>query len=525
MRTLIYARYSSQLQNPRSVDDQIAACRERAGREGWSIEGVFHDAAISGAAGIETTQRPGLHALLQRLERGGIDQVLCEATDRISRHQGDAFTVRERVEFAGARIFTLMDGEVDDITGTIKSLFDSKMRKDLAQRVRRGQRGNIVQGKSAGGVAYGYRRVALLDEQGEQVRGLREIDPDRAAIVLRIHREFAAGQSALAIARRLNADGIPPPRRGIWRAGTLLGHRKTGFGILSNPIYIGELHYGRSKQVVDPQTRRKMTRPGDGEILTGRAPHLRIVDDALWRAVQQLLQANATPYPEQKRRPKHLLSGIGVCGTCGAKWIKTRGVYWGCSTVVGSGTCTNRRLISGAEYERRVLDDLREQMLAADVVSAYLREYHREHARQSGELTRDRDRLQRKLDEASRKVTRLVAVMADGGSEFAEIRDVLTIARNDRDQLSRELASLEALPVLALHPGLAEQYRREIADLERALAQPETSSEAVPRLRKLIARIICTPAAAPRGVDVQVIRQIDEVLNLASPKTRLAQLR
>lgn len=525
MRTLIYARYSSQLQNPRSIDDQIAACRERAAREGWTILGEFHDSAISGAAGIESTQRPGLHAMLARAEQGGIDQVLCEATDRIARHPGDAYTVRERLEYAGARLFTLMDGLVDDITGTIKGLFDAKMRKDLAHRVRRGQRGNIEKGLASGGVAFGYRRVPRLDDDGELIRGIREIDPDRAAIVLRIYREYAAGQSALAIARRLNADGVPPPRSGIWRAGTLIGHRKTGFGILSNPIYVGELQYGRSKQVVDPKTRQRRTRAGDGQIHIGQAPHLRIVDDALWRAVQDQLAANTTSNPERKRRPKHLLSGVGQCGTCGGKWIKTRGVYWGCSTVVGSGTCTNRRLISNVEYERRVLDDLRGQMLAADVVSAYLREYHREHARQSGEAARDRDRLQRKLDEATRKVTRMIGVVAEGGSEFAEIREILTAARDDRDRLARELASADALPVLALHPGLAEQYRREIDDLGAALSHPETSIEAVPRLRKLIARIICTPADAPRGVEVQVIRQIDEVLNLASPNLSRAALR
>jgi hypothetical protein len=62
MRTVIYARFSSDNQNPRSVTDQIALCRERAEREGWPIVAVFEDSAISGAAGIDQVQRPGLHA-------------------------------------------------------------------------------------------------------------------------------------------------------------------------------------------------------------------------------------------------------------------------------------------------------------------------------------------------------------------------------------------------------------------------------------------------------------------------------
>jgi DNA invertase Pin-like site-specific DNA recombinase len=60
VRTVIYARFSSQLQNSRSIDDQVAACRERADREGWSIVEVFSDYALSGAAGIGQMQRPAL---------------------------------------------------------------------------------------------------------------------------------------------------------------------------------------------------------------------------------------------------------------------------------------------------------------------------------------------------------------------------------------------------------------------------------------------------------------------------------
>ncbi len=519
MRTVIYARYSSHLQNPRSVDDQLNACRARADREGWSVTGEYHDQAISGAAGTGGDQRPGLAALLERVEAGGIDQVLTESTDRIARHQGDAFAVRERINFAGARLFTLIDGEVDDITGTIKGLFDAKMRTDLAHRVRRGHVGAIAQGRAANGVAFGYRRVIRIDDRGEPVRGLREIDPDRAQIVLRIYREYAAGKSALAIAKGLNADGIPGPRGGIWRASSLIGHRAIGFGVLCNPVYAGTLSYGRSRSVTDPRTRERRNRPGAGGIATGAAPHLRIIDDALWHDVQDQIARRSTPHGERQRRPRHILSGLGECGVCGGRLIITRKGWWGCNRA-DSGACANRRLIASAEYERRVLDELKDQMLAPDVVSAYLREYTREHTRQVQAVTRDGDRLRRRLAEAERKVRRLVDAVAAGGSDFAEIRELLTAARDERDRLTKEIAGLDALPVLTLHPGLAGQYARAIDDLAASLADEATRIEAVPRLRKLIARIIATPSPRKRGVDLKIIRHIDEVLTLAQhPRT------
>ena len=83
MRTVIYARFSSTLQNARSIEDQVALCRERCDREGWEVVDVFTDFAISGAAGIDEGARPGLNALLARVEAtnhpgGRVEQVLAD---------------------------------------------------------------------------------------------------------------------------------------------------------------------------------------------------------------------------------------------------------------------------------------------------------------------------------------------------------------------------------------------------------------------------------------------------------------
>jgi Resolvase, N terminal domain len=61
MRTAIYARYSSDQQSGASIDDQIRLCKERIVHEGWSLELVYRDAAISGAG----TLRPGYQAMLE----------------------------------------------------------------------------------------------------------------------------------------------------------------------------------------------------------------------------------------------------------------------------------------------------------------------------------------------------------------------------------------------------------------------------------------------------------------------------
>lgn len=57
MRAAIYTRFSSDLQNPKSCEDQAALCRAFCVRQGHDVVAVFKDRAISGA--YAPTARPG----------------------------------------------------------------------------------------------------------------------------------------------------------------------------------------------------------------------------------------------------------------------------------------------------------------------------------------------------------------------------------------------------------------------------------------------------------------------------------
>ena len=524
MKTVIYARFSSTLQNARSIEDQVALCRERCEREGWDVLDVFTDFAISGAAGIDESARPGLNALLARVEAGGVDQVLAEATDRIARHQGDAFAIRERLTFAGARLFTLSDGEVTEITATFRGLMDAQFRKDLAAKVKRGQRGTISQKRFAAGIAYGYRKANRLDGNGELIRGLREVDEDQADVVRRIFREFAAGFSPRQIADRLNADGVPAvqPRSGgnsFWRGSTIYGDRKRKNGILQNQLYIGKLIFNRTRKIVDPKTRKALIRANpESEWLVQDVPELRIVDADLWEAVQDVLGRVQSRRPERSRRPKHMLSGIVRCGVCGGAWTVIGRERWGCSRhrEGGPAACGNNRTTRTAPMEERVLKGLQDHMLDPELVEIYVREYHLEHARRAKELSRESDRLKKRHADAVAKVERLVMAVADGADEFVEIREVLGKARAERDALASELEQLEQLPVVALHPSIIADYRAQVAKLNAALAEnPEARLEAIPKLRALINSVHVHPKPdRAKGVTIEVTGKLNSMLAL-----------
>ena len=50
MRCALYARFSCDAQDARSITDQVAQCRRYATKEGWEVVAEYTDAAISGSA-------------------------------------------------------------------------------------------------------------------------------------------------------------------------------------------------------------------------------------------------------------------------------------------------------------------------------------------------------------------------------------------------------------------------------------------------------------------------------------------
>ena len=287
-RVAVYARYSSEQQSSASIDDQLRLCKARIAQEGWQFEQVYRDAAISGAS----THRPGYKAMLEATRDGGFDIVLAEALDRLSRDQEDVAGLFKRLRFAGVRLVTLAEGDITELHIGMKGTLNALFLKDLADKTRRGLLGRVAAGKSAGGLSYGYRVVRGVDGRGEPVRGDRQIDAVEAAVVRRIYGLFADGASPIAIAKRLNVEGILGPGGRTWRDTTIRGHADRGTGILRNELYIGRLVWNRMRFLKDPATGRRISRMNDRSAWAVEVvSHLTIVEQALWDQVQARLGA------------------------------------------------------------------------------------------------------------------------------------------------------------------------------------------------------------------------------------------
>lgn len=92
------------------VKRQEKLCRQLAGERGVAVERVFVDNDMSASSG---KRRPAFEALLEAVESGEIDTVICWHVDRLYRRNVELERIVSVVEHARLSIFTVMSSDID----------------------------------------------------------------------------------------------------------------------------------------------------------------------------------------------------------------------------------------------------------------------------------------------------------------------------------------------------------------------------------------------------------------------------
>jgi DNA invertase Pin-like site-specific DNA recombinase len=523
-RVALYARYSSDNQRDASIEDQFRICREQVKREGWQVVGAYKDAGISGSSMI---LRPGIQMLLQDAQAGQFDILLAEALDRVSRDQADIATLFKHLKFAGVPIVTLAEGEISELHVGLKGTMNALFLKDLAAKTHRGLRGRVEDGKSGGGLCYGYRVVKKLDARGEQIRGDREIDAHQADVIRRIFRDFAAGIGPRAIAKALNDQGIAGPEVKLWNDTTIRGHVKRGTGIINNELYVGRLVWNRQRYIKDPSTGKRVSRLNpESEWIATDVPELRIVEDELWQAAKarqsdiaekhiNLTEAVREHHARNRlngaRRPKSLLSGLIFCGCCGGPYSLRGADRFACSNHISNGSCSNSRTIPREELERRVLSGLEDRMMAPDVTAEAMRAYAEEMNRLNRERRSNGDAWRTELAKVEKQIRGIIEAIKEGMFQ-PSMKAEMDALETRKAELTSLLADGPA-DVPDLLPSASAIYARKIGRLTEALNRPEERAEAAEALRLLIEKIVLTPGPNRGEIDAMLYGELGTILN------------
>ena len=461
-RVAIYARYSSHLQREASIEDQVRRCSDYVAVAGGRVdpELVFADHAISGAS----LCRSGFEHMMRLVAEKRVDAIVTEDVGRISRDFADSADIFRRLQYQQIPLLGVADG-VDTsakhgkVTFHIKALVNDIYLDDLRDKTLRGLEGRARAGFSTGGLPYGYRSRAEVDAHGKVIGYRVEADPSQAEVVRRVFALYLEGQSLDGIARRFNAEQVPPPRANS-------RHRQKGWvattirAFLHNAAYIGEWTYKRRQWVKAPGTNARRPRlRAESDVIAQVFPERRIVDQGVWDATQQRLRSVRAFYSRRAdgdravpgRSTTYPLSGLLFCGACGAPMTIAGGSsmkYYRCSHAKHRGTCTNNLSVREDVARSSFLAALRRHFSSPAAV-AYVR---KRVAERLGEVNRT---LEANVTEGRQRLARTEARIA-GLIEF--------IANGDQsDYVRRALLDLE-------HQAKAD--RAAIHDLERQAEKP-----------------------------------------------------
>jgi site-specific DNA recombinase len=413
-RVVLYGRHSSAMQTASSSTDQTASCMKLVNYVGGTVMATYHDPEQSGYR----RDQPGLRNLLRDIEAGTVDMVVCEALDRLARDAEDVAWLGKKLAYHRVQLHTVSEGHVDEIKFAVAGLLGAIFLKHLIDKTLRGMEAAVLAGRFAGGRSYGYKRVIRLDDRGERIRGLLEIDEAKAAIVGRIFTEFAAGASSIQIATRLNTDGVPGPRGGQWNASTVRGDPKKTTGILNNPLYVGRLVWGRRQWRRTPDSEKRERRyrlRAHAEWIEVAVPDLRIVDDAQWSTVQAQIKQRKRPSigvpVARQNRKKHLLSGLIRCSCCGSGYTISGKDYYRCAGQKERGTCSNTVSVRKGALEKATLSILQHHLLTEDHAQLFADEFKREMVRLTSMSVRQDQSVIERLTVVTREIDTLAVNM------------------------------------------------------------------------------------------------------------------
>jgi site-specific DNA recombinase len=512
IRAVIYARFSTDLQNEKSIDDQIALCRIYAERAGLSIVDTYADRAKSGSSTID---RQAWQKLMRDADAHMFDVLITEDIDRISRSEADYHAARRRLTFLGIKIHTVHGGEISNIEGSVRAMLSAMYLENLAHKTRRGLAGVVAQGRQPGGRIYGYRSVA-----GKP--GQLEIHEEQAAVIRRIYQEYVAGRTPRDIARDLTREGVPAPRGGRWAASTLNGSSRRVNGILRNPLYAGRIIWGRQRMVHDPDTGRRVPRVNPKSAWHEReVPHLAIIDHDLLDAAQRRKAERSHGHPVHHKKPRHILSGLLRCGGCGGGMSvsgkdKSGRARLYCTAHRESGTCPDPRTFYLEAVEEAVLSGLRRELKHPAVFAEYAKTYVEERSRLARDASKDRSRLERRLAAVECELERAVKALIKGTLPEDVAEKEIAALRIERDQLKIELEALPTVQnVVALHPAMLERYEAQLARLHDALGAGCAGGdvEAAAAIRDLVETVTVKRDPQRRGgVQVEIVGRLNALL-------------
>jgi site-specific DNA recombinase len=317
LRYRLYARKSTDTEDKQvqSLDDQVKYMRELANDQGLHIIG---DPIYESKSAKRPNNRPHFAAMLDEIEAGKIDGIICWKIDRLSRNPTDSGRIQQLLQDDKIKHILAMDRsyfpEDNSIIFSVEASQANEYVRKLAVDTRRGLKSKAEKGDKPGVPPVGY----LNDRIEKKVIA----DPDRFTAMRMLWDKMLTGTYSMAQLVKI-ADKelhITTPVRGRTGGGPIA--YSSICALFKNPFFTGKL-------------------PFKGELYDGNHPAM--ITEEEFERVQQIIDPSHTTRPKDKIY-NFQLRNLFRCGECGfaitaeqkKKTIKSTGevreyIYYHCT--------------------------------------------------------------------------------------------------------------------------------------------------------------------------------------------------
>lgn len=297
----------------------------------WEYTGVYSDEALTGTKDT----RENFQKLLTACRNGEVDLVITKSISRFARNTVTLLeTVREMkmhgvdVYFERENIHSMSgDGE---LMLTILASFAQEESLSASENQKWRIKKNFSEGKPWNGVMLGYRL-----ENGKYIVILEE-----AAVVRKIFRYYLDGYGYIAIAKKLNEEGVQTRLGNEWTQTSLSK-------ILKNYAYTGNLLLQKTYRE-NHITKKTLINHGELPMYHATDAHEAIIDTATFQAVQEEMKRRADKFKKNKSPAKnYAFTGKLICEKCGKNYRRKTthtGIVWICPTynTLGKSACSSK---------------------------------------------------------------------------------------------------------------------------------------------------------------------------------------